>query len=349
MASTEDLLAGLVLDTEGARAFSEGAALITDNFNRMATESAAAADSEDRLDVVTLGRLLQPWVPVLDPDSWVHREMSNANFAYISNRFEDMQLRSFSIQLASTLEQAGNPQSLLLTGIGLQKQGDLEEGQRILAQAVAQSTQRNQAIYAMLEPWLGALTQGRAPDYIAEIAEALTGPAAAVIDGRAAVQQRDWHAVAALDPLFAQSRPTDLWFVEATRLMVEWRNNLARVENRSDYAAHAWQIIDLAIAVHPVPDLYAMRVSAAYFANRPEEVLETARRMTFILEVELDAIEERSNTIATRVLQLRQQQIGAILGAVNDTAKRHDLSPKSVDEIVTKLRQLQERAAGQKN
>jgi ketopantoate reductase len=128
--------------------------------------------------------------------------------------------------------------------------------------------------------------------------------------------------------------------------MVEWRNNLARLENRSDYAAHAWQIIDLAIAIHPVADLYAMRVSAAYFANRPEEVLETARRMTFILESELDSIEERSNSVDADVLEFRQRQIGAILAAVDDVAKRHDLSAQSVDEVVTKLRALRERAAG---
>jgi len=349
LASTEDLLTGLMLDTEGVRAFSDGAALITDNFNRMATESAAAAESEDPLNVVTLGRLLQPWVPVLDPESWVHRDMSNANFAYISKRFEDMNLRSFSIKLAETLEQTGNPQSLLLTGIGLQQQGDLEEGQKVLAQAVAQSTQSNQAIYAMLEPWLGALVQGRAPDHIAKLVQALTGSAAAVIEGRAAVTRRDWHAVAALDPLFAQSQPTDLWFVEATKLMVEWRNNLARQENRSDYAAQAWQIIDLAIAIHPVADLHAMRVSAAYFANRPEEVLETARRMAIILEGELDSIEERSDSVASRVLELRQRQIEVLLAAVNDVAGRHALPAESVNEVVTKLVQLQERAAGLSN
>lgn len=346
LASTEDLLTGLVLDTDGVRAFSEGAALITDNFNRMATESAAAADSEDRLDVVTLGKLLQPWVPVLDPDSWVHRDMSNANFAYISNRFEEMHLRSFSVKLAATLEQTGNPQFLLLTGIGLQKQGDVEEGQRVLARAVAQSAQSNQAIFAMLQPWLGPLAQGEAPGHIAELANALTGPAAAVIDGRAAVLRRDWQTLAGLDRLLAQSRPTDLWFVEATRIMVEWRNNLAKLESRRDYAAQAWRIIDLAIAIHPVADLYAMRVSAAYFADRPEEVLETARRMTFVLESELDTIEERSDSAATAVLQLRRRQIGAILAAVNDVASRHELSSKSVAEVVTRLVELQERAAG---
>jgi hypothetical protein len=130
---------------------------------------------------------------------------------------------------------------------------------------------------------------------------------------------------------------------------VEWRNNLARLDNRSDYAAQAWQIIDLAIAVHPVPDLYAMRVSAAYFANRPEEVLETARRMGFILEAELDSMAERSGSVVNRVLELRQMQIAAILDAVNDVAERHDLPPKSVEEVTSKLGELQELATAQKN
>ena len=33
------------------------------------------------------------------------------------------------------------------------------------------STQSNQAIYAMLEPWLGPMNKGTAPDHIAELAE----------------------------------------------------------------------------------------------------------------------------------------------------------------------------------
>jgi hypothetical protein len=92
-----------------------------------------------------------------------------------------------------------------------------------------------------------------------------------------------------------------------------------------------------------------MRVSAAYFANRPEEVLETARRMAIILEGELDSIEERSDSVASRVLELRQRQIEVLLAAVNDVAGRHALPAESVNEVVKKLEQLQERAASLSN
>jgi len=149
--------------------------------------------------------------------------------------------------------------------------------------------------------------------------------------------------------LFVQSKPTDLWFVEATKLMVEWRNNLASTERRTELAAHAWQIIDLAIAIHPVPDLYSARVSAAYFADRPEEVLETARRLTYILDTELELIEElveqQNKPESGKILEFRQRQIEVIKRAVIDVAERHDLNETSVEEVITRLLGLQELAA----
>jgi spermidine synthase len=345
IATTEDLLAALVLDTEGVKSLSRGAPVITDNFNRMATDTIINPDSEERLDLVELNQLFQPLMPVLDPDSWVHRDMSNANFAYISYRFEEMNLRRNSIKLAETLESTGNPQSLLLTGIGLQRQGDIEKGQEVLEQVIASTTQNNQAMYAMFQPWMDDYVQGRATDRITRIASALTGPAAAVRDGMKAAAARNWQGIADLDPYLAQTRPTDLWFIDATRLMVEWRNYLSRIEGRSDYATEAWQIIDLAIALHPVSELYAMRISAAYLADRPDEVLETARRMTFILEGELDSIEAREAVNNEMELQFTQSQLEVILKAVNDITSRHELPQQSVQEVDTRLFDLLKRVA----
>lgn len=352
LASPEDLLAGLLMDTEGVRTFSRDADLLTDNFNRMATESAAATESENQLGLVGLTTLLQPYVPVLDPNSWVHSQMSAANFAYVSSRFEDMGIRPYGIALAEALKISGNSQAQLLTGLGLKRQGDPEESQKILAEAVLAAppgAAGDQARYAMIEPWLTQLVQGTADEHIVEIAESLSGPAKAVVAGRVAVANQDWQTLANLDPLFAQSRPTDLWFVEATKLMVEWRNNLANSERRTELAAHAWQIIDLAIAVHPVPDLYSARVSAAYFADQPEEVLETARRLTYILDAELERIEElveqQNKPESAKILEFRQRQIEVIKRAVTDVAERHDLNETSVEEVITRLVGLQELAA----
>ena len=348
IASTEDLVAGLLLDTEGAREFSQGAKLLTDNFNRMATDSVKAVEEGNQLTLVSLTELLQPYVPLLDPDSWVHQQLGFLNFAYISEQFEEMQIRPYSIALAGALEAAGNLQSLMLTGQGLAAQGDFEESQRVLSAAVDQAPEgelSNQAKYAMVEPWIPALMQGTAPDHIVSLAQSLTDSAAAVLIARAATMQRNWQQVANLDPYLSQSRPTDQWFVEATKLMVEWRSNLANSERRTDLAEEAWQIIDLAIAIEPNPYLFSSRIAAAFLADRPEEVLETARRMTYVIESGLDRFEEDGIASDSSALAFSQGQIGVIEQAVQDVANRHDLNPTSVREVMERLAELKQRAA----
>ena len=284
-----------------------------------------------------------PICPVLDPDSWVHEDMALANFVYISNRFEEMNLRRLGIELAKTLDETGNPQSLLLTGIGLQQQGDTDEGQKVIQQVIDADPQNNRAIYAMLQPWMDALARDRAPSHIVELRRSLTGPAAAVMDGMMAVAKQDWRKIAALDPYMQQSQPTDPWFVDATRLMVEWRNNLALSERRPDLADQAWQILDLAIALHPVANLYVIRVTAAYLADRPDEVLETARRMAYILENDLNVMEELRLKNQQGLLRFRQSQIEVILKAIEDMADRHDIPAISVQEVFDHYERLQDR------
>ena len=342
--SAEDLIAGLALDTEGVRAFAQGADLLTDNFNRMATESAGVNESDTRLGLVRLSQLLEPHMPLLDPNSWVHRDLDHLNFAHIAGRLEEMNLRRYSIALARTLEVRRNPQSLLLTGLGLRSQGEEEEAQRVLLAALAATApgtdQYNQLVYAIVQPWIVALAQGAAPEPTQQLAQTLTGSAAAVIAGRAALLERDWYALAALDSELAQTASTDLWFVEATKLMVEWRNNLANIERRPDYAAQAWQIIDLAIAVRPAPDLFTARILAAYFADLPDELVETARQLTYVMDIEMKAIEDEPGSNVADVLAFRRGQITAVMGALQDMARRHNINPTSVEEVTTRFDEL---------
>ena len=160
--------------------------------------------------------------------------------------------------------------------------------------------------------------------------------------GRVSAGLKDWERVASLDSLLIQSRPTDQWFVESTKLMVEWRSNIANQTGRSDLAEQAWQIIDLAIAIHPHPDLFSSRVVAAYLADRPEEVLETARRMTYVIEGELDRIREDESSVNAATISFREGQIRVIEEALTDTAVRHSLSAVSVREVRDRLDQRRE-------
>ncbi len=347
LASVEDLLAGLLLDTEGVHAFAEDAPLLTDNFNRMATESANLSASEARMTTVEITELLRPYVPVLNANSWVHQQLPEVNFAYISEQFEEMRLRPYSIALAEALDRADNPQSFILTGLGLERQGDRPESQKVLSQLVAllpEGDLRNQALYAQIKPWLVPLMMGTAPASIRDAANELTGSAAAVIQGRAAVAQQDWPQIASLDSLLFQSEATDLWFVDAVKLMAEWRNNQARIEGRPDLAMQAAQIIDLAIAIHPSPDLFSARVSAAYFSGLPDEVVETIRRMTYVIESELDYMEKDESVGTQSLLDFRLQQLQLIELTLNDMSIRYSISEISLQEINERIVELREQA-----
>ena len=337
--SAEQMLAGLLLDTQGAQVLAKDAPLLTDNFNRMATESAQARQSDSQMKLANIVKLLQPYVPVLNSNSWVHTQLENINYAYISEQYEKLKMRPFSIALAETLEQKQNWQSLLLTGRGLAAQGDQAESLEVLKSAYDLSrnnTQSNQATYALIEPSLDELALGQADEELQKIASELNGSAAAVLAAREAAFKQDWVKVASNDNFLAQSKPTDPWFLEATKLMVEWRNQLARSQQRNDLANEAWQIIDLAIAVHPVPDLYALRVSAAYLADRPNEVIETARRLAYIINAEVERVKE-DNRLTEELSNLRLRQVAVIKSAVDDVSKRHEINPQTLREVLSKL------------
>ena len=85
--SVEDVLTALSMDEANIRRFAASAPLLTDNFNRMATESAVAMEREETLAFGELIELSLPYDPRLQAESWVHRNFpADLNFGYISER-----------------------------------------------------------------------------------------------------------------------------------------------------------------------------------------------------------------------------------------------------------------------
>lgn len=127
--------------------------------------------------------------------------------------------------------------------------------------------------------------------------------------------------------------------------MSEWRNNLASIERRPDLALQSAQIIDLAIAIHPNPDLFSGRVSSAYFADQPEELLETIRRMTYLIKSELDYLLE-DNKADSPLIGFRSQQIELIELTLDEVAQRRTLNSVSLVEVRERLDQLKLQISG---
>ena len=69
----------------------------------------------------------------------------------------------------------------------------------------------------------------------------------------------------------ATARPTDLWYLEATRLRADWRIKVTSPGLQPRFAWEATRLIDNAIALYQDPDLYSMRVAAAFVADDASE------------------------------------------------------------------------------
>jgi hypothetical protein len=221
--SVEDLLIALSMDQENIERFAAGAPILTDNFNRMATESAAAMERNETLSFRESADLFLPYSPLLQADSWVHDDFPiDLEFSYISDRLERMGFKQHSVDLADRLQELANPDGLLLIGMGLHRQGENLESQRVLLSALLADPEDNQTRYAVLKPWLSALANGAAPEYAVDIAQDATGSVAAVLEGWKAASEQDWNVLVELDPILATARPTDLCFLGATKLRADW-------------------------------------------------------------------------------------------------------------------------------
>ena len=351
--SVEDLLVALTMDEPNMRAFAAGAAVLTDDMNRMATESALAMEHGTTLKFPQFVDLTLPYSPLLQPQSWIYQDFPiRLNFAYVSARLERMGLKKDAVVLADTLKRVGDNQSLLLIGLGLQRQGQQLESQRVLLSALLQDPGNSQIQYAILEPWINELGHEGVPGYVTDIAAKAAPPIRHLIAARNAAAARDWREVVALDDELAKTRTTDLWYLETVKLRADWRMKVTTPGYQPRLALEAERLIDNAIAIQDDPDFYSMRVGAAFVADRPLDVVETTRRLIYIFDREVDNAEEGRLEVNRGAIDLKLRQVEAARQVVADVESRHPDVPayktqllrERLDRVVARLEALRSHA-----
>ena len=336
--SVEDVLTALTMDQENVERFAGDAEILTDNFNRMATESAVAMERQETLAFGELVELSLPYDPLLQSDSWIHQDFpTDLEFSYIAQRLERQGLKRHAVDLANTLEEVGAAEALLIIGMGLARQGENDESQRVLLAAVLADPQNAQTRFALLRPWLNRLESGDAPEHIMEIATHATGSEAAVLAAWTAARRQNWQQLAQLDLELAGAQPTDRWYLEAVKLRADWRIKVTTPEYQPRLAREARRLIDNAIAIFQDPDFYSMRVAAAFVANDAIDVIETARRLLFIFDIEVDnAIEGRVDPSPASIT-LKLRQIDTVRAVVDQVRRDHDIPAYKTQELDREL------------
>ena len=351
--SVEDVLTALAMDEANIQRFADGAPLLTDNFNRMATESAVAMEREETLVFGELIELSLPYDPRLQAGSWVHRNFPvDLNFGYISERLERGGYKRHAVELAETLEELNSPESLLLIGMGLERQGEEFESQRVLLSALLADPQDDQTRFALLRPWLNRLELPDTPGYVTDLAGRLTGSQAAVVEGWRAAARQDWQRLVELDSGLARTRPTDQWYLESVKLRADWRIKVTTPEFQPRLAREAKRLIDNAIAIYQDPEFYSMRVAAAFVANDAIDVIETSRRLLYVFQNEVNNAEEGRLDVTPAVIEQKLRQIETVRVVVDQVRRDHDIPSYKTEQIdrelgniILRLEQLRETVA----
>jgi predicted membrane-bound spermidine synthase len=272
----EDLVVALTADQQGAEALARGADLITDDRNRLATDT--VYDRGGGFVPTTLSHVLESYDPLIRRGSWVYAPDSQLAYGYMARRLAQFIATdaSHASRIMRMSKLVPNPSmAAYVEAIALGSRGDAMGARRLLRESLGIDPSNQQARFDLLRPSLGQLSHDKASAEITAEAEKLPAvPVAVVQAGRHAVRE-EWEALPALDPVLAQSRWTDTWHVEAVLMRADWRLHVSNPQYRARYARDALLLIEELALTQPSMTTLAMRGRAAIAINRPDILLES--------------------------------------------------------------------------
>lgn len=340
--SVNDLVAALAWDEKGLGQLASDAPLITDNENHMAMQSAIAFE-DSALPDSRLQELILQYGSLYDPQSDIHRKMTSAiDFAYVFDRLQLIHASLLSRGLADTLHTSGNSEALLLEAKIVQIQHPGPRTDQALLAALDSDPGNPIATYILLRNRADAVLDGTLPERIRPFAGNLNKLAYAVIESRYFAQRRDLSHARENDELLASATSNEQWYLDAAKLRADWRITAARVGESGDYAKAALDIIDEVIALRQDINFYGMRMAAAYLADDYDAVVETARRMVWLVRQEFEfrlAAPDRdmsARELANHFVRLESMQAG--LSAVRKSGRVADYKFVTLDESISELR-----------
>jgi hypothetical protein len=267
----EDILVALAADGQALRRLSQGAPIVTDDRNRMATASARPSGNLLTLDAAD--RLLAPFDPLRLPNPAFQR-------GYLARRLATLSATdSGAKDRLSTLAGATDPQSQTgyeVNAVRLEADGDRDAAQDMIQQGLARYPDSDNLRYEYIQPWLTRLARGTASKEVTVQAAKLTHSADAVVRGTVLASQHRWTELSDLDGSLSEATWRDPWKLDAVMLQVQWRCQAEAASNvRRQRGDETLAMIDQAIAAQPAIVLYALRVQSALAANRPDAVVES--------------------------------------------------------------------------
>ena len=275
---TEDLVAALVLDAEGARRMAAGAPLITDNDNRIATSDVYEKGLGMNGD--TSGRILAPMDPLQRPDSFIYAVplRDQLSFQYIARRNSVFMLLDPSLadrvgRMSQLLGATAEGEYARMTYYRMRR--DQQRAVELLKIAIDEFPRDETLRAEYLRASLALLARAAAPPEINEIAARITGAGIPVLAAARSAAKSDWRDVARADDLLAEVPWTDPWYPEAIELRINWRTRVTNPEQQKRFGDEALTMIDRLAIMSPTLGLYGLRARAGFASKRPGVVVES--------------------------------------------------------------------------
>jgi len=334
--TVEDVIAALAMDQVNVERFAQGGEIITDNNNLMATRSAKVIGTDDVLTNTRLYQSTRDYDPLLNAQSAIRSQFPVAlNYAYISRRLQIMGMRQRAIDLADDLINVDDPQALVMIAQGQEWQGQLAEAEKNYRLALQADPENQQARYALLQPRFEEILNAETvPEQYAAELRRLTGTGLTTLRARYALSKNELNEVAKLDAALARVQPSDLWYLLSVKLRADWRIQLTSPELQPRMANEAIRLIDSAIVFSPTQELHAMRLEAALVAKDIPSVLETARRLIYLMDKEINLQKESSVSVSNPILRGRMKRIVRVKKLLEGLADDTQVSSDKLEALL---------------
>ena len=240
VASPLDVLTKLVLDAEGTKSFAEGAKLITDNVNTMATNSYSGADG---INIRDLWRLTREYDPLLDVANPLRQLLDSGSLIYLTKYWLSSGYLDRVNYLLSTVEDQNSRhviEAMLhqFWGRGAQMQASLEA-------VSTQSALIEIAIFMQIENRLGELGAGQSSLSDYTNLDMSPGTLYWVVEGLKFVTAQDWQGLYEIENRLASVPANSLWRTYALYLRAVWRSQANDAENQ--LRRQALELVDRAL------------------------------------------------------------------------------------------------------
>jgi spermidine synthase len=255
----EDVAAAWALDPGAAPRFAQGAPILTDDRNPLATHSARLGGRSVRPG--RADRLLAPHDPISASSAELDAKLDPI---YLLRRLVAWGAGARAARLA---EAAPDParRSTLLGWV--RSQHDPRRAAAGFREALATDPTSQAARFGLVRLRRGALEADEAE--ARELAAPLEGTAAAVASGWRHAARGEWSELRALEPALAAADPRDPSQPDALRLRIRWRAASGEGELRAEAAAMAAELLQASALAEDL----VLAAQAFAVAKRPDDAL----------------------------------------------------------------------------